>query len=101
MPKEQAFLRLFTEAGPMTVVAVVVALLVAVTAPASAQFFNFGGPPRQAQPQPAQRSPGGWFGGDLFAPFQQQAHRIGTRLIAAQADSDLASAIDDLAARLR
>ena len=68
-------MRLFTEAGPLTVLAVVLALLAAVTAPASAQFFNFGGPPRpQPLPQgPPQRGPGGWFGGDLFAPFQQQA----------------------------
>jgi uncharacterized protein len=60
----------------MTALAVVLVLLVAITVPASAQFFNFGGfggPPR-LQPQPApQRGPGGWFGGDLFAPFQQQA----------------------------
>ena len=75
MPEKRPFLRLFTEAGPMTALAVVLVLLVAITAPASAQFFNFGGPPRP-QPQPApQRGPGGWFGGDLFAPFQQQAPR--------------------------
>jgi hypothetical protein len=35
------------------------------------------------------------------APCQQQAHGIGKRLIDAQADSDLASAIDDLTARSR
>jgi uncharacterized protein len=71
MPKTRSFLRLFTETGPL--VAVAVALLIGIAAPASAQFFNFGGPPRQ-QPQPMpQRGPGGWFGGDLFAPFQQQA----------------------------
>jgi hypothetical protein len=35
------------------------------------------------------------------APCQQQRHGIGKRLIAAQADGDLAGAIDDLAARLR
>ena len=35
------------------------------------------------------------------APCQQQTHGIGKRLIDAQADSDLASAIDDLAARSR
>jgi uncharacterized protein len=75
MPEKRTFLRLFTEAGLMTALAVVVMLLVAITAPASAQFFNFGGPPRP-QPQPGpQRGPGGWFGGDLFAPFQQQAPR--------------------------
>ncbi|MGA9301446.1 MAG: SGNH family hydrolase, partial [Bradyrhizobium sp.] len=73
MPEKRPFLRLFTEAGPMTALAVVVGLLIAITAPASAQFFIFGGPPRpQSQPAP-QRGPGGWFGGDLFAPFQQQA----------------------------
>jgi hypothetical protein len=59
----------------MTELAVVLVLLVAITAPASAQFFfNFGGPPRPA-PQQAPRGPGGWFGGDFFAPFQQQAPR--------------------------
>ncbi len=68
MPKPKSFFGVFTETGPLIVVAV--ALLVGVVGPASAQFFNFGGPPR---PQP--RSGGGWFGGDLFAPFQQQAPR--------------------------
>jgi len=73
MPKPKSFLRVFTETGPLIVLAVAVALLVGIVGPASAQFFNFGGPPR---PQPQQRSNGGfgggWFGGDLFAPFQQQ-----------------------------
>jgi hypothetical protein len=76
MRKKKAFLRIFTEAGPLTVLAVVLALLAVVTAPASAQFFNFGGPPRpqpQPAPQPAPQRGGSWFGGDLFAPFQQQA----------------------------
>jgi hypothetical protein len=74
MPKTRSFLRLFTETGPL--VAFAVALLIGIAAPASAQFFNFGGPPRpQPQPMP-QRGPGGWFGGDLFAPFQQQAPRV-------------------------
>ncbi len=36
-----------------------------------------------------------------YAPCQQQGQGIGKRLIAAQADGDLAGAIDDLAARLR
>jgi hypothetical protein len=79
MTRSKSFFRVFTEAGPL--IAVAVALLLGIAGPASAQFFNFGGfggPPR---PQPQQRpggggpgggGPGGWFGGDLFAPFQQQ-----------------------------
>src|SRR3984957_2051711 len=77
MLKPKTFLRVFTETGPLIALAVAVALLVGIAAPASAQFFNFGGPPRP-QPQPRANSGGGfggWFGGDLFAPFQQQAPR--------------------------
>jgi uncharacterized protein len=79
MQKPKSFFRIFTESGPLTALAVAVALLVGIVGPASAQFFNFGGPPRP-QPQQMQRGapgPGGgtWFGGDLFAPFQQQAPR--------------------------
>jgi hypothetical protein len=36
--------------------------------PSSAQFFNFGGFQQRAQPQR-----GGWFGNDMFEPFQQPA----------------------------
>ena len=64
MTKPKSFFRVFAESGPLIALAVAVALLVAIVGPASAQFFNFGGP----QPRS-----GGWFGGDLFAPFQQQA----------------------------
>jgi hypothetical protein len=78
MSKPKSFFRVFTESGPLIVLAVVVAFLVGIAGPASAQFFNFGGPQRpQPQPQPRSGGPGGgsWFGGDLFAPFQQQAPR--------------------------
>jgi uncharacterized protein len=69
MQKPKPFLRILTEPGPLVVLAVAIALLVGIVGPASAQFFNFGGPSR-----PAPRSGvGGWFGGDFFAPFQQQA----------------------------
>src|SRR5258708_7418926 len=71
MHKKHSFLRVFTETGPLVALAVAIMLLVGIVGPASAQFFNFpnfGGPPR---PQP--RNGGGWFGGDVFAPFQQQA----------------------------
>ena len=69
MPKPTSFLRVFTETGPLVVLAVAVALLVGIVGPASAQFFNFGGPPQRQAPQRG----GGWFGGDFFAPFQRQA----------------------------
>src|ERR1700712_2203442 len=68
MPKPKSFLRLFSEPGPLIALAVAIALLVGIASPASAQFFNFGG---WSRPQPRSGG-GGWFGGDLFAPFQQQ-----------------------------
>jgi uncharacterized protein len=84
MPDPKSFFRIFTESGPRIAVAVAVALLVGIVAPASAQFFNFGGPPRpQPQPQQQQRGGGfggGWFGGDLFAPFQQQQQQAPRRI---------------------
>jgi hypothetical protein len=78
MPSPKSFFRIFTESGPLVVLAVAIALLVGIAGPASAQFFNFGNfgaPPRPSQPIPQQRGGGGWFGNDLFAPFQQQAPR--------------------------
>ena len=72
MRKPKSFLRVFTEGGPLVALAVAIALLAGIAGPASAQFFNFGG----GWSRPAPRSGGGgWFGGDLFAPFQQQAPR--------------------------
>ena len=68
MRKPKSFLRVFTDTGPLVALAVAIALLIGIVGPASAQFFNFGGPSR-----PAPRSGGGWFGGDFFQPFQQQA----------------------------
>ncbi|WP_375413980.1 DUF459 domain-containing protein [uncultured Bradyrhizobium sp.] len=76
MPSPKSFLRIFTESGPLIALAVAGALLVGIAGPASAQFFNFGNfgaPPRPSQPIP--RGGGGWFGNDVFAPFQQQAPR--------------------------
>ncbi|HEX2366018.1 MAG TPA: DUF459 domain-containing protein [Bradyrhizobium sp.] len=70
MIKPPSFLKIFTETGPLVVLGVTIALLVGIVGPASAQFFNFGGPAR-----PAPRSGGfggGWFG-DFFSPYQQQA----------------------------
>ena len=66
MRKPKSFLHVFTDTGPLVALSVAIALLVGIVGPASAQFFNFGGPSR-----PAPRNGGGWFGGDFFAPFQQ------------------------------
>ena len=69
--KPKSLFKALTETGPLIALATALAILVSVAGPASAQFFNFpgfGGPSRPAPP----RSGGGWFGGDFFAPFQQQ-----------------------------
>jgi hypothetical protein len=73
-------LRVLTETGPLVALVVAIALLVGIVAPASAQFFNFGNfgnfgprPQPQYQQQQPQRGGGGWFGSDVFSPFQQQA----------------------------
>lgn len=71
MRKPKPFLRVLTESGPLTAIAVAIAILVGIAAPASAQLFNFGGWSRPAPPRPGGGG-GGWFGGDFFAPFQQQ-----------------------------
>src|SRR5712671_3763342 len=74
----KSFLRIFTESGPLAALTVAIALLVGIAGPASAQFFNFGNfgsPPRPPQAVPQQRGGGGWFGNDLFAPFQQAPKR--------------------------
>ncbi|WKA29567.1 SGNH/GDSL hydrolase family protein [Bradyrhizobium roseum] len=69
MRKPTSFLHVFTDTGPLVALAVAIALLIGIVGPASAQFFNFGGPPQRQSPQRG----GGWFGGDFFQPFQQQA----------------------------
>ncbi len=43
MRQPKSFLRVFTDTGPLAVLAVVIALLIGIAGPASAQFFNFGG----------------------------------------------------------
>jgi uncharacterized protein len=73
MASRKSFFRIFTEAGPLIAVTVAVALLLGIAGPASAQFFNFGPPQRQQRGGGGGFGGGNWFGGDLFAPFQQQA----------------------------
>ncbi|MGJ5202281.1 SGNH/GDSL hydrolase family protein [Bradyrhizobium sp. HKCCYLR20261] len=72
MSKLKSFLKLLNEPGPLVVLAVVIAMLVGIAGPASAQFFNFN---PFASPRPAPRGGGGgggWFGNDFFAPYPQQ-----------------------------
>ena len=71
MSKPRSFFKVLTETGPLIALGTAIAILIA--GPASAQFFNFpgfGSPPQRSAPS---RGGGGWFGGDFFAPFQQQA----------------------------
>src|SRR5215475_12450279 len=71
MIKPPSFLKIFTETGPLSVLAVVIALLVGIVGPAAAQgFFNFGG--FGQRPAPSRGGGGGGFFGDFFSPYQQQ-----------------------------
>jgi uncharacterized protein len=74
MSKPKSFFKVFTETGPLIVLAVAIAFLVGIAGPASAQFFNFGGFGGFGGPsRPAPRNNGGgWFGSDFFSPFQQR-----------------------------
>jgi len=79
--KPKSLLGALIKRGPLLAVAAL--LLIGIAGPASAQFFGFGGPPQQ-QPRPPRgigngggydRGGGGFFGSDVFAPFQHQAPR--------------------------
>lgn len=69
---------ILTESGPLIALAVAGGILLGIVGPASAQFFNFGGPPPQRQQRGGGFGGGfggfggGWLGNDMFAPFQQQ-----------------------------
>ena len=64
----------FTESGPLIALAIVAGMVLGIVGPTSAQFFNFGGFQQRPQPQRGGGGfGGGWFGNDMFAPFQQRA----------------------------
>ncbi|HEY0219418.1 MAG TPA: SGNH family hydrolase [Afipia sp.] len=71
MPSNKPLRRILAESGPLTVFAVAIALTLGIAAPASAQFFNFGGPP------PPPRG-GGFYSpfGDTFGPTPPPQRRI-------------------------
>ena len=69
----------FTERGWLIALAVAVGLVLGMAGPTSAQFFNFGGYQQRRRNDKRRRRfgneqrGGGWFGNDMFAPYQQQA----------------------------
>jgi uncharacterized protein len=67
-------LRIFTESGPLIALAIAIGMVLGIVGPSSAQFFNFGGFQQRPQPQRGGGGfGGGWFGNDMFEPFQQPA----------------------------
>ncbi len=78
MAKRKPFLRVFTERGPLIILAVAGSMLLGIMGPASAQFFDFGfgGFGRRAPPPPQQR--GGFFSpfNDSFPDRAPQAPRV-------------------------
>src|SRR5882724_2986981 len=64
-------LRVFTKSGPLIALAIAAGMVLGIVGPSSAQFFNFGGFQQRPQPQRGGGFGGGWFGNDMFEPFQQ------------------------------
>jgi uncharacterized protein len=64
-------LRVFIKSGPLIALAIAAGMVLGIVGPSSAQFFNFGGFQQRPQPQRGGGFGGGWFGNDMFEPFQQ------------------------------
>ena len=75
MPDKLKKLCIFTESGPLIALAIAVGMVLGIVGPTSAQFFNnFGGFQQRPQPQRGGGGfGGGWFGNDMYGPFQQHA----------------------------
>jgi hypothetical protein len=70
-PKKQ---RTFTKDGRLIALAIAAGMVLGIVGPASAQFFNFDGFQQRPQPQRGGGGfGGGWFGNDMFEPYQQHA----------------------------
>lgn len=80
MSKQKPFLRVFTERGPLIILAVAGSMLLGIMGPASAQFFDFGfgGFGRRPAPPPPQQNRGGFFApfSDSFPDRAPQAPRV-------------------------
>ncbi len=62
--------------GPLAALAIAAAMMLGIAGPTSAQFFDFGGYQQRPQPQRGGGGfGGGWFGNDVFGPYQQHAPR--------------------------
>src|SRR3984893_17399757 len=69
MPRK---LCIFTERGPRMALAIAAVMVLGIVGPTSAQFFTFGGYQQRQQPQGGGGGfGGGWFGNDMYGPFQQ------------------------------
>jgi hypothetical protein len=65
-----------TRSGPLLALAIAAAMMLGIVGPTSAQFFNFGGYQQRPQPQRGGGGfGGGWFGNDVFGPYQQHEPR--------------------------
>ena len=65
---------IFTGSGPLVALAIAAAMMLGIVGPTSAQFFDFGGYQQRPQPQRGGGGfGGGWFGNDVFGPYQQHA----------------------------
>jgi hypothetical protein len=64
---------IFVDRGRLIALTFAAGMLLGIVGPASAQFFDFGGFQQRPHPQRGGGYGGGWFGNDVFAPFQQPA----------------------------
>jgi len=70
MPDKLKKLCVFTKSGPLIALAIAAGIVLGIVGPTSAQFF--GGFQQRPQPQRGGGGfGGGWFGNNMFAPFQQ------------------------------
>jgi hypothetical protein len=71
MRKPKSFLRVFTDTGPLAVLAVVIAFLVGIV-DRLPRSFSISAASAARRSGKRHNVGGGWFGGDFFQPFQQQ-----------------------------